>query len=163
MPRQNISDRDLAYLRRASLDRDGWAGVEVEYEVVDETTTSFDRVTKETEIADWDYASPVRLSAFISVQAFSQPHSSIHGHQSMGPEHTVNFRFGLRQLEEAGVTPKPKDRIRVQGVYYLVWAVPKEKILKHSPFNIDVYVQARREHSLEGNGGLPFDTNPDVY
>ena len=165
MPQGGISDRDLKFLRRVSLDRDRWAGVEVEYYPVDEVATSFDPVTKETEYGDWNFetASPIRLNAFMKVVPYREPHSRIDQIQAAGPEHTVEFRFGLRQLQERGVSPQPKDIIRVQGINYLVWGTPKEKITKHSTYNIDVIVTTRREHSMIPNPDLPEDTNPEVY
>jgi len=161
MPHGNISVNDLRYLREQSVDRDRWAGTPVLYWMVNESTSAFDRRTKETE--NFGYHEHIKLNGFLTVRAPGQPFSSRPtGEQAPGPEHEVDIVFGYEQLVRAQVTPKAKDILRISGVFYIVQLVQKDLFIKDSPFNLNVALKLKRLEQVPQNLDLPFDDEPGL-
>jgi len=159
VPQGNISGNDLRYLREQSVDRDRWAGVPVLYWLVDEATSAFDRRTKETE--NFGYRKYIKLSGFIKVRVPGQPYSTRGtNEQAPGPEHEVEIAFGVEQLVRAQVAPKPRDLIRVSGIFYTVQWVQKDEFVEESPFNLNVILKLKRVEKVPENLDLPLDDEP---
>jgi len=161
MPQGNISAKDLQYLREQSVDRDRWAGVPVLYWMVNESTSAFDRRTKETE--NFGYYKHIKLNGFLTVRAPGQPYSTRPtGEQAPGPEHEIEILFGYEQLVRAQIRPKPKDILRVSGVFYIVQLMLKDQFVTNSPFNLNVILKLKRLEKVPQNLDLPFDDEPGL-
>lgn len=131
------------------------------YWMVNESTSAFDRVSKETE--NFGYFEHRKVSGFITVRAPGQPYSTRGtAEQAPGPEHEIEAIFGVEQLERARITPKPKDLLRASGVYYVVQFIQKAEFVENSPFNVNVVLKVKRVEKVPDNLDLPFDDEPEL-
>jgi len=161
MPQGNISVKDLRYLREQAWDRDRWAGVPVLYFAVNEDTSAFDPVTKETE--NMGFYSHIRLNALVTARSPTQPHATRPtGEQAPGPEVEMECIISYEQLVRAQLEPKSKDLVRISDIFYEVKDAHKENYITNTPFNLDVKLDLKRLEKIPENLDLPFDDEPGL-
>jgi hypothetical protein len=145
-----ISDRDLRYLHRQKKDQSKWSWRIVEYFVVDEATTTVDRMTKEPlPGVGTAYPYPTNPTAKLPARMKVTPPRTYGDPRTGGAvtlEHSIIFSFAAKDLEDAGITPRHGDKIVIEPnvVEYRVKQPRLDKFVAKAPFNLEMEIEVTR-------------------
>lgn len=154
-----IESSELQYLREATLDRDQWAWTTVLYFVPNRTamTGLTNRMTKEAPPggdAGYIYDDPIELPAQKVVRGPTTD-TDVRTQGATRPEHQVSFKFGIQNLLDAGIDPKPGDKIVCAEVAYRVAQRRQTKQVANSKRALDVEYDVNRIEEID-NPDVPF-------